>query len=393
MDEAETREVMAGGGFDLGRVAAIADALPMLVALVDPELRYRFCNKALADFFERRRSQILGRTVREVVGEKAYADREPMLAAALRGERQWFAASFDHPSRGPIAVQTEYLPQLGPDGHVDGVVIIVQDVTEQRVAERALRESEARFRRIANSAPVIMWVTRLDGHREFVNDAYLDFAGIDRDQVNSHEWRDWIYPDDFMRIVAESQAGEASREPFTLEGRYRRADGEWRWLRSVSSPRFGPDEELIGFIGAAFDITPAKLGEIQLKAEVEARTAALSASESRFRAVFDTALEMISLLSVDGDYLEVNRTALETMGVPGEALIGRKAWELPPIAGNPNAGATIRSLIAAGAAGLTSTAEIQVTIGGERQTHVTSDRKSTRLNSSHTDISRMPSSA
>ena len=61
-------------------------------------------------------------------------------------------------------------------GTVDGVVIVVTDVTEQRVAERALRESEARFRRIANSAPAMMWVTRLDRVRDFVNDAYVEFA-------------------------------------------------------------------------------------------------------------------------------------------------------------------------------------------------------------------------
>ncbi|GLR47918.1 PAS domain-containing hybrid sensor histidine kinase/response regulator [Sphingomonas astaxanthinifaciens] len=361
----------AAEGFDFSRVLSIADALPMPLALVDHDERYLFCNRSLAEFFEVSRSAILGKTVRELLGEAAYRVRKDLLKAALGGERQWFAASFDHPTRGPIALQTEYLPQF-VGGVVTGVVIIVQDVTEQRVAERAMRESEARFRRIANSAPVIMWVTRLDRHREFVNDAYLDFTGIGPDEVNSHRWESWIHPEDLERIVAESRAGEATRKPFTLEARYRRADGEYRWLRSVSSPRFGPDGELVGFIGAAFDVTPAKLGEFQLKAEVEARTAALSASESRFRAVFDTALEMISLLTVEGDYLEVNRTALEAMGCTAEEIVGRKAWELPPVAGNPEAEATIRSLIAAGAAGLTSQAEVNVTIAGTTQTHVTS---------------------
>ena len=133
-----------------------------------------------------------------------------------------------------------------------GVIVVITDVTEQRATDRALRESEARFRRIANSAPAMMWVTRLDRVRDFVNDAYVEFVGVpgcDREQARVLDWRTRIHPDDVERIVAESIAGEASGEPFTLEGRYRRGDGEYRWLRSVSQPRLGPDGELIGFIG------------------------------------------------------------------------------------------------------------------------------------------------
>jgi len=359
-------------GFDFGRVLAIADALPMPIALIDAEQRYRFCNKALSEFFERPRTAILGRTLREVLGEEAYSAREPMLVGALAGERQWFAASYEHPSRGPLALQTEYLPQRDPDGTVRSFVILVQDVTEQRVAERSLRESEARFRRIANNAPVIMWVTRLDRRREFVNDTYLQFTGIPRDRVADHDWKDFIHPEDWDRVAADSVAGEASMQSFSIEARFRRADGEWRWLRSVSSPRFGPDGELLGFIGAAFDVTLAKQGELQLKAEVEARTAELSASEGRFRAVFDTALEMMALLTPEGDYLEVNRTALESINCSAGMLHRLKAWELPPVADNPEAAAIMRDLVRRGALGETAEAELQVTVAGERQTHLTS---------------------
>ena len=109
----------------------------------------------------------------EVVGADVYAVRRPMLDAAFAGERQWFVADYDHPARGPLSIQAEYLPQHSPDGRVGGLVILVTDVTEQRVAEKALRESEERFRRIANSAPAMMWVTRLDRTRDFVNDAYM----------------------------------------------------------------------------------------------------------------------------------------------------------------------------------------------------------------------------
>ena len=102
-----------------------------------------------------------------------------------------------------------------PDGNVVGMILLVQDITEQRAAERALKESEARFRRIADSAPVMMWVTRLDRTRDFVNDAYAEFTGLSREEARVLDWRERIHPDDQDQLVAESIAGEASLKPFT----------------------------------------------------------------------------------------------------------------------------------------------------------------------------------
>ncbi len=363
-------EGQAGLGieFDFSQVLTIADALPMLVASVGPDQRYRFVNRAFSDFFKRPRREILGRTMAEVMGPDAYAMREGLIRAALTGERQWFAAEYPHPSRGMLAVQTEYLPQrAGPDGPVQGLVVLVQDVTEQRVSERALRESEARFRRIADSAPVMMWVTRLDRRRDFVNDAYLEFAGITPAQTHSHDWHQWIHPDDRERIAQDSAAGEASGQPFTLEGRFRRADGAWRWLRSVSSPRFGPDGELVGFIGAAIDVTLAKEAEEQLRRLVEERTAELSASDALFRAVFDSALELMALLRTDGTVLELNRTAATLTRLPPEEIVGRKLWDAPPIAAIPETRAAVKRLIDRALAGESARAEVAFKVGSERK--------------------------
>ncbi len=271
---------------DFLQIIGIADALPMPIAYLDRDRRYRFVNRAFADFFERPRAEILGHSVEELLGEAIYAVRKPMMDAAFAGERQWFVADFPHPTRGPLAIQAEYVPQVAPDGGVQGIVVLVTDVTEQRTADRVLRESEERFRRIANSAPAMMWVTRLDRSRDFVNDAYAEFAcgpGCDSEEARTLDWRNRIHPDDVERLVAESVAGEASLKPFTLEARYRRYDGEYRWLRSVSQPRFGPDGELAGFIGVATDITLAKEAELDLKALVEQQAGELGQAQEQLR--------------------------------------------------------------------------------------------------------------
>ncbi len=271
------------GTLEFSQILAVADALPIMIAFIGRDERYGFVNRALADWFELPRKDILGRRMNEMLGEEDYRARQPLLAAAFAGERQFFAADFHHPTRGLLAVQADYVPQADANGNVVGIILLVQDITEQRAAERALKESEARFRRIADSAPVMMWVTRLDRTRDFVNDAYAEFAGLTREEARVLDWRERIHPDDQDQLVAHSIAGEASLKPFTLEARYLRHDGEWRWLRSVSQPRFGTDGDLSGFIGAASDITEAKQAEIELQRQVAERTAELVLAQDQLR--------------------------------------------------------------------------------------------------------------
>jgi PAS domain S-box-containing protein len=164
------------------------------------------------------------------------------------------------------------------------------DITERTLAKELLRESEERFRLIANSAPVPMWVSKLDGTRSFANQAYLDFLGLDYEKAIVFDWRKILHPDDLSRIVGESLAGEASLQPFVLEARYRQADGAWRWMRSESQPRWDPAGKHVGFIGVAHDITAAKEAEGELRRlnetleqRIKERTAQLESNEEALR--------------------------------------------------------------------------------------------------------------
>src|SRR3954454_4337177 len=167
---------LGGGVLDFRAVLAIADLLPVMIAYFDTDCIYRFINKPFAEWLERPRGEILGRHSRDIIGDEAVTARKAMIDQALHGQRSFFASEFDHPSRGPVAIQSDYVPWATPDGEVRGIILMVTEVTEQRVAEKALRESEERFRRIANSAPAMMWVTRLDRVRDFVNDHYVEFV-------------------------------------------------------------------------------------------------------------------------------------------------------------------------------------------------------------------------
>jgi len=361
-DSSKVPDVSPGdGAFDFAGIRAVADMLPVMVAFVDRDCRYGFVNKPMSDWFERPRAEMLGKTMSELLGEKAWAQRAPLVAAALKGERKFFASDFTHPTRGSLAVQTDYMPWKDAAGAVQGLIILVQDVTEQRAAERALRESEDRFRRIANQAPVLMWVTRLDRSRDFVNDAYMDFLCTeDREFARTYDWRQGIHPDDQQRIVEESVAGEATLKTFTLEARFRRGDGEYRWLRSTSSPRFGADGELLGFIGAATDITLAKEAELDLRRLVGERTAELAQREAQFRAVFEAALEVMVLLDPDGTVLAVNNRREAWRDPTPSKAVGKKLWDAPTMTAYPQNIAIMKEGIRRAAAGEIFTTEVQM---------------------------------
>lgn len=119
-----------------------------------------------------------------------------------------------------------------------------------------------------------MWVTRADRQRLFVNRAYVAFLGCNYAEAVDFDWRRIIHPDDAEHVLQASIAGEANLKPFTLEGRYKRGDGEWRWISSISNPRWDADGRPNGFIGVAHDVTDAKNAEIALR-EREAQLSAM----------------------------------------------------------------------------------------------------------------------
>ncbi len=262
----------------------LGSTVPMFVGW-GPELRLVY-NDSYAEILGDR-GPAFGRPVREIWSD-AWERIEPNAARALAGETLFFESEprllRKDGVEQPIWLTYCYNPILGEGDKVVGLFGAVTAVNRDGAAEDRLRESEERFRLIADSAPVPMWVTKLDRRRSFVNRAYVDFVGVTYAEAVDYDWRNMIHPDDAARIQAESIAGEASLKLFVLEGRFRRGDGEWRWLRSVSQPRWGSSGEHVGFIGAAHDITDWKLAEEALEARVAARTADVSAALDRLQA-------------------------------------------------------------------------------------------------------------
>jgi PAS domain S-box-containing protein len=172
-----------------------------------------------------------------------------------------------HPTYGSLLGWTARAAQSL--GSVYMVVAAIVSVRESRVwglqLEAALRESEERFRIMADGSPIIIWVTDARGDVQFVNRTYREFFGVTCEHVQGRKWQPLIHPDDAGAYMEEFLQAVRERRLFKAEARARRADGEWRWIASHAEPRWSRTGEFLGHIGASPDITERKQAEAALR--------------------------------------------------------------------------------------------------------------------------------
>ena len=149
------------------------------------------------------------------------------------------------------------------------IVGATQDITDQKRAEATLRESEERFRNMADTAPVMIWVSGPDKGFTFVNKTWLDFTGRTMEQELGNGWAEGVHPEDLDRYFAYYSSSFDARRGFQIECRLRRADGEYRWVLCKGVPRFVVGGVFAGYIGSDLDITDQKRAEAILRRNLD----------------------------------------------------------------------------------------------------------------------------
>ncbi|HEX5229654.1 MAG TPA: PAS domain S-box protein [Bryobacteraceae bacterium] len=236
--------------------------------------RFLQVNEQLCQMLGYSEDELLGRTVRDI----SHPDDVEASFARLRQLRS-------DPSK-PLEAEKRYIHRAGhvvwgriklapvqdSSGKPEYMVVHVEDISERKRTEEALKESEERFRNIADSSPSMLWVADAKGSVEFMSRKLLEFGGTTLEQSNGAQWVRFLHPDDAVSYVEAFRAAVRDRAVFRTETRVRRYDGEWRWLGSYATPRFSPSGEFLGHVGLSSDITE------RLKSEQ-----ALRASEEKFR--------------------------------------------------------------------------------------------------------------
>jgi hypothetical protein len=140
---------------------------------------------------------------------------------------------------------------------------IYRDITERKRAEERLRESEARFQAMADTAPVLIWMTGTDALCNYFNKPWLEFTGRTMEQEVGTGWTEGVHPDDVQGCFDCFLPAFHARKPFRMEYRLKRADGEYRWVIESGIPRYTGAGEFAGYIGSNIDITDLKRADVE----------------------------------------------------------------------------------------------------------------------------------
>lgn len=222
------------------------------------------------------------------------------------------------------------VPLLDDRGEIMEWFGTASDVTERKMAEVALRESETRFRNMANNAPVMVWITEADGRCTFLSESWYEFTGQTPETGMGYGWVDATHPEDHDMVEADFISANERRAEFKVEYRLRRRDGEYRWAIDAATPRFDSNGEFLGYIGSVIDITERKLAEEALRTSERRKTALIELADL-LRELRDPADLAYSAAELLGRALKVSRCGYGTINTKDETITIKRDWNAPGI--------------------------------------------------------------
>jgi len=253
--------VFAAEGFrdDRDGLRDIVNAMELPMSVCGCDWSYRWVSKGIGRLLGRRAEDVIGRPIVEVIGKEAFESLKPYFERVLAGEYVEYEEQVFYKALGWRWIHAMYAPTFGPDRTPDGWVALILDIDEQRKAQEIAIESEDRFRKLADNAPIAMWITGADGRSTFVNAYYVAYTGLSEPEIREH-WDASIHPEERETFVAAYLQALQRRAELHEVVRLRRHDGVYRWFEVIGVPRYEA-ARFVGYTGCGFDITDRKIAE------------------------------------------------------------------------------------------------------------------------------------
>ncbi|MDI1432455.1 hybrid sensor histidine kinase/response regulator [Polyangium sorediatum] len=249
----------------------LTDRIPVLIAHCDADRRYKYVNKPYAARFGRRQSEFVGRRIRDMLGELAYAAIESHVSAALRGERVEFEIEIPYEDLGPQVMRCAYDPEVDDEGRITGFVATIVNVTESRQARKALRETEERLRTLSDNLPrgaIYQLLADAQGHRRFlyVSAGVEPLVGFTPAEIlaDASVLYGLVHVDDRARVAAQEIAAVRGVAPFDCEYRLWTRWGSLVWIHCRSGLRRLSSGQTM-WEGIFMDVTARKEAEQALR--------------------------------------------------------------------------------------------------------------------------------
>lgn len=248
------------------RLAAIFNQAAAGLCEISLEGRFLRVNEELCRMLGRSREELLSARVLDVTHPDDAARSVATIARVIEGGEP---ASLDkrylRPD-GAIVWANSILTRLDDEsGRPRSLLAVTIDLTARKKAERALLESESRFRTLAEASPAMIWFLDAAGHYRFANRRFLEFFGRSERQIFGQDWRPLLHPDDADAFIAEIAECVHEHRPFRRQARVRRHDAQWRWTESHALPHFGDDGRYLGHVGHSMDITDSLAATARLQ--------------------------------------------------------------------------------------------------------------------------------
>lgn len=310
----------------------VTDDAPVYLAHCDKEGRYRFVNQPYAERFGLRPKDIIGKHIREVIGNDAYDKVRGHIETVLQGERVEFEQEVVYPKLGTRAIRCLYAPIRSADGSIEGLIAVIADLTAQKRAESGLGRELAFRRAIEEAMPTGVAVADHQGRQTYVNEAFCHMVGYEREDLVGR-FPPFVYwaPEEAGRIQAafeQTLRGAAPKEGYQL--RFRNRTGELLDVLVMIAPAELETGEPNAWVACVADITERKY------------------NEARYQAVFATTQDAILIVNDEGLYVDVNQSLCDLLQKTREELIGSRFAPYIPADRMKDAEDAFRTLVTTG---------------------------------------------